>query len=208
MKPILVSERGTVICRVCGEEKDTALFPTRRQRKAGIDNECKRCCRNRRKKHYYHNGGKEKTAAYVKARIASDPSYRDKMNSKSKERYQKKGLELRAYSRKYYHERVTSEKRLWQGAKHRAARSGLPFNIEPSDFSVPDLCPLLGIPLTHGPGKIHDNSPSLDRLVPSLGYVKGNIIVISYRANRIKQNSSPEELELLAKNLRDLLNNR
>jgi len=42
-----------------------------------------------------------------------------------------------------------------------------------------------------------DNSPSLDKLIPELGYVKGNITVMSVRANRIKNDATRQEIELL-----------
>ena len=45
------------------------------------------------------------------------------------------------------------------------------------------------------------SSPSLDKVIPSLGYVKGNIWVISYRANTIKNNCTFEEIEKLYKSL-------
>ena len=62
---------------------------------------------------------------------------------------------------------------------------------------------LLGIPIEIGnKGIWKDNSPSIDRKIPSLGYMKGNIWVISYRANRIKNDATVEELELLAKGMR------
>jgi len=86
-------------------------------------------------------------------------------------------------------------------AKARAKRDGLPCNISLADIVVPELCPLLGIPLCPGNGKVLPGSPTLDRLVPELGYIKGNILVISFRANTIKQNATPEELYRLAKNL-------
>jgi hypothetical protein len=64
---------------------------------------------------------------------------------------------------------------------------------------VPDKCPILGIELfisEKGVGRT-DNSPSLDRIIPSLGYVKGNIAVISQRANRIKNDATLEEITKL-----------
>jgi hypothetical protein len=43
-----------------------------------------------------------------------------------------------------------------------------------------------------------DASPELDRIVPSLGYVKGNVLVVSRRANRIKTDATVEELQQVA----------
>ena len=105
----------------------------------------------------------------------------------------------------------TLEYRLWNSAKQRAAANNLPFNITIDDIVIPDVCPLLGIeiikrnprePQFHG---CRDNSPSLDRLIPSLGYVKGNIIVISNRANTIKNSSTLDELMLITKNLHRIM---
>jgi hypothetical protein len=85
-----------------------------------------------------------------------------------------------------------------RAAKARATKKGVPFNITPEDITIPSTCPVLGIPLVVGQPKATDNSPSLDRVVPLLGYVKGNVIVISNRANRIKNNASVHELRAVA----------
>ena len=79
-------------------------------------------------------------------------------------------------------------------ARGRARRSGIRFSLTIEDIEVPETCPILGIPLSRGSGVHSDNSPSLDRVVPSLGYVKGNVKVISNRANRIKSDATPDEL--------------
>jgi hypothetical protein len=94
---------------------------------------------------------------------------------------------------------------LWVEAKRRAKSKDMEFSISFEDIIIPELCPLLGIPLRSGRGKgigPTDNAPSLDRINQSRGYVKGNVWVISNRANRLKSDASLEELELLARNLR------
>lgn len=80
---------------------------------------------------------------------------------------------------------------LYTAAKNRAKKKGIPFNIELSDVSIPEKCPVLNVPLSYGHS---DFGPSLDRIVPSLGYTKGNVIVISRKANRIKNDASPDEI--------------
>lgn len=84
-------------------------------------------------------------------------------------------------------------------AKVRAKRDGVPFGIAASDIPIPTCCPILGIPLRTATGKPTDNSPTLDKIIPRLGYVIGNVAVISHRANRLKGDATFLEVVLLAK---------
>lgn len=70
--------------------------------------------------------------------------------------------------------------------RHQAKLKGLPFNIEASDLVMPEVCPVLGRPFVFGEQYRDDAGPSVDRMIPALGYVKGNVKVISQRANRLK----------------------
>ena len=94
---------------------------------------------------------------------------------------------------------------LWNAAKQRAKKQRLPFDLSPLDLKelgIPDVCPVLGIPINKsagdGSGERNDNSPSLDKFIPALGYVKGNVHVISWRANRMKSDGTPEEWQKIA----------
>ena len=81
-------------------------------------------------------------------------------------------------------------------AKQTAKRKGVPFDLSIEDIVIPDQCPVFNHPFNFkkkGPW-----SPSLDRIVPSLGYIAGNIIVVSWRANHLKGNASIKELLALA----------
>lgn len=87
------------------------------------------------------------------------------------------------------------EKRMYKNAKSRATRANILFNLEVSDIVVPPKCPILNIDFKHDNRKIPKfNSPSLDRIDNNKGYVKGNVQVISYRANTMKGDATPEEL--------------
>lgn len=85
-----------------------------------------------------------------------------------------------------------------RAAKARATKAGVPFALATDDITIPFACPVLDIPIIVGSGKPTDNSPSLDRVVPALGYVRGNVLVISNRANRIKNNATVPELRMVA----------
>lgn len=89
---------------------------------------------------------------------------------------------------------------LLHGAKTRARLKGLPFDLTLETLpAIPEFCPLLGVRLTSaiGRGNATASSPTLDRIVPSLGYVKGNVQVISRRANTIKSDASFAEFEAI-----------
>lgn len=98
-----------------------------------------------------------------------------------------------------------SMKRMLAGAKQRAKERGLMFNLHYDDIQTPNLCPVLRIPLIPSvDGSYSDNSPSLDRKIPYLGYVKGNVKVISMRANALKSNATSAELEAVLKYVKQI----
>lgn len=103
---------------------------------------------------------------------------------------------------KYNEQKRASRKRnpityMLKAARKRARFLGLEYNLNNSDISIPKYCPVLGIELVVG-GPNKDFSPSLDRIDNNKGYIKGNVIVVSYRCNRIKNNSNEEERRLLS----------
>ena len=81
-------------------------------------------------------------------------------------------------------------------ARARAQKAGVPFDLSPDDIVIPAVCPVLGIPLRRGADRA--SAPSLARLVPARGYVRGNVIVVSMRANRLKSDATMDELETIA----------
>lgn len=101
----------------------------------------------------------------------------------------------------------TREGIMWTRAKKRAKDAGVPFSIATDDIIIPTHCPVLGIRLKHadaseqarkGMGGFHDASPTLDKFIPELGYVPGNIAVISWRANKIKSDATASEISALS----------
>lgn len=97
--------------------------------------------------------------------------------------------------RKWYAKAVVEQPiklMLWATAA-RARKRKIVFDLKESDIVIPTHCPVLGIPLFKG-CRNSPNSPSIDRHIPSLGYVIGNISIISYRANTLKRDASLEEL--------------
>ena len=103
--------------------------------------------------------------------------------------------------RKWYNSHP--EKRILSRIKSKAKKVGLAFNLEVSDIIIPDVCPVLGMKLvtTNQGSGYHTNSPSLDKIDPTLGYIKGNVRVISARANLLKNDATAQELRLVLADL-------
>ena len=173
------------------------------------------------KRQYYLKNKERLLAARRKYRAEN----REKVLQCQKECYRKHASAVKEYQKEYYaenHEYVDARNKAyytthrdeiesWQrshrvrnlkrvlvsSAKRRAAKFGIPFNISPDDFEIPTYCPVFGFKLEVGHKGFNASSPSLDRKIPKLGYVKGNIQVISYRANELKRDASLDELKKL-----------
>ena len=102
---------------------------------------------------------------------------------------------------KHVHERA---RHLLGEIRKRAKANNLDFDITLENFrslyngSVTH-CPILGIALNYTAiDKYGDDSASIDRIIPSKGYVMSNIAIVSYKANRIKNNGTADEHRKIA----------
>lgn len=97
---------------------------------------------------------------------------------------------------------------LFNSAKRRSIIKNISFNILKDDIQIPFTCPILGIKLELSNKKISDNSPSVDRIDNNKGYEKNNIHIISYKANRIKNDASYDDINRIYKSLKEIINER
>ena len=96
---------------------------------------------------------------------------------------------------------------LYHQLKASAARRGIDFDLnilDLYDLTFPISCPALGIPLQFNRGAAADNSYSIDSINSQRGYTANNIVVVSNRVNRIKNNASLEELRRIVEYYTDL----
>lgn len=114
-----------------------------------------------------------------KTELSNDPIKRENLNS-----YARKNMR-----RKRANDPVPL---MLDHIRFKCRKLKIAFNLEKKDLVVPQMCPVLGILLVPGSNKTHDGSPTVDRIDPTKGYVKGNVIVVSHKANRIKSNASPD----------------
>lgn len=114
-----------------------------------------------------------------------------KMTAKWGEKWQDK-----EYRRSYIYQAMRAK---FRTKKSNTKNIGRPWNLEFGDLDFPTHCPILGIEINYFNETISDDSPSFDCVYPELGYVKGNVFIVSQRANRIKNDGSAEEHLAIAK---------
>jgi hypothetical protein len=126
----------------------------------------------------------------------------DKVLANSRRRAPREEAYRKAHLAQYAAYQAASRKRnpqkhLVSDARSRARRDGLPCDITFETMQWPTHCPVLGIPLAYlkGGRKIRSDAATLDRRINELGYVVGNVFVLSHRANRIKSDATLAELE-------------
>ena len=125
--------------------------------------------------------------AYYRGRRRADPDYSRNMQQSWRDKN----------PRQYMLTRVRA----------RSRAEGIPFDLTVNDIVIPEYCPVfphLKLEFSTGRGTRPDNIPTLDRIIPELGYVKGNVAVISMRANRLKSDASAEELQTIVNWIRNV----
>lgn len=115
----------------------------------------------------------------------------------------KRSLNINSKNRSY------REKELYNRLKNNAKKRGIEFDLLFESIFFPDACPVLGIKLNYFATRkdSRDFSPSFDRVDNSLGYITGNIRVISTAANRMKSDHNKYTLQQVSKYIEDHENN-
>lgn len=71
-----------------------------------------------------------------------------------------------------------------------------PCDLTPEDLIIPTHCPVFGYRLRW---ESFWRRPTVDRIDHSKGYVRGNILIVSQRANQLRSNASLSELRALVR---------
>lgn len=166
-------------CEICKKDKSSLEFIRNNRAKDGLCGICIECW-----DFYDITENLKKDKNFVrKLRLQKNSEYRDKLRA------------LKRISTKRIH---NVKSRLLKNAQKRASLLNKEFNLDIEDIVIPEYCPILKVKLIPGEKDNYKFSPSLDRIDNNLGYVKGNVQVISTRANVMKNDSSFEELILFA----------
>lgn len=141
----------------------------------GRDSMCKSCRKNYRK-----SEKREHTKKYVSERKEHYKQLNDKWRKNNPD-YQKKWT------------KKCPESQLLRSAKHRAKQKDMECTITQNDIHIPKICPVFKVPFVKGT----EYAPSLDRIDNTKGYTPENIVVVSRKANVMKNNGSAQDLKML-----------
>jgi hypothetical protein len=159
------------MCSKCEKIKNLSEFYSSIRMKDKLDSYCKVC-------RYAHTKSRVKIErARRKEKIKNDPVYRENHLRVARE------------------SNVRNIHRIIFGrTRYRALQRNIEFNLTIEDIIIPEYCPILGVKLVVGTAKDYEHSPSIDRIDNSKGYIKGNIAIISKKANSMKNSATLEEL--------------
>ena len=157
---------------------------------------------------------------HQKGKVCSMCKEHKSLSEFDKDRTSKDGVGWRCKPcRKVYMDNMCRFKRWFARKPYQARKDGVEFTIEPEDIpgvkigeiisldrmgrkrtsweaiEYPKVCPVFVIELDWGMNGLNGNSPSLDRIDSTKGYIKGNVMMISHLANSMKNNATPEQLK-------------
>lgn len=163
---------------------------------------CSKCKQSKLETEFYKDKSKKTGLNYICISCSKEKYKIYKSNNKQKINLQQlnwyyKNKEKINTKNKILQNSDPRSRMMWL-AKHRAKKYNLCFNIEKTDIIIPEYCPILKLKLLPSFEKSKDNSPTLDRINCNKGYIKGNIQVISRKANIMKSNANKKELLLFA----------
>lgn len=199
----LPAARGTKRCSTCKEEKPVSEFNRNKVAASGLCNVCKQCDKVYKSIRNERHKARNQQAMPVFASDAKKKCSKCKemlpVGQFTKDIGRVDGLKAvcrncsTTESKKWRSENL--EKALFKSARHGAIKRGLEFSISVGDIHIPERCPVFGFELTLD-GK-RSTSASIDRIDNTKGYIPGNIVVVSMKANHVKSDCTIDELRRL-----------
>ena len=198
-------------CYCCHCEKELTEFVKDNRNKSGYKYLCKECKRKQDKEYYEKvKLDPEKWQHRLELNRAEKAKHHDKIINYNRdynrrpEVIERKSDWARKHNKRSLHSVLYHK--LW-AAKKKAVNKNLPFDLDMEylESIYTEICPILEISLNWEGSPRTDNTPALDKIIPELGYVKGNVQFISTKANSMKTDATIEQLLTFAKNIKNYL---
>lgn len=151
----------------------------------------------------YYFTGKPCKHGHISERLVKGGSCRICKNNHAEKYRKENALQVKESIKRSQKKNYSTEKRresyirnfvteMLSRAKYRSEKNNLEFNLTREDIILPEFCPVFGIEINF---QNRQSSPALDRVDNKKGYIKGNVRIISNRANRLKNNGTIEEFK-------------
>jgi hypothetical protein len=189
-------EEDAKVCRTCG---NPGSFETYLWKGKVVERLVCRTCRNAYKK--------KRRPAWRAENLEPQRKRQREYMRRFRRKYWKEHPEKRKFSKpwaklhleKYLY--ITMQRRTYSRGKKRGARIGSQYQLKMTfvEFldeiggAAPAVCPVLGIPLIIADEARSPNLPTVDRIDNSRPYERGNIAIISRRANVLKNDGTLDE---------------
>lgn len=178
---IQIQENGEIYfyCTKCNQYKSFDHFELQKNSngiKCRVRSDCK-LCRTKESRDYHFFRRRRYTEEYGKDRMIHLDKLKHDVN---------------------YHTAMI----MLQHAKQHAKKLNCEFSITINDFTIPEKCPILNVPMTFLDKRY---APSLDRIDSTKGYIPDNVAVISRKANTMKNDGTYKELLAFSKNIKKYL---
>lgn len=200
-------------CIKCGQTKNIEEFVKDNRSKKGYRNLCKECKKIESNKRYKKV---KDDPEFHRKKLESNRNYKkthkeDVQNAWTKYNNRPEVIEKKSnWAREKRYDTVRGRLSLLiNSARGRALEKELPFNITINDIIPEEHCPILKIKLKWiGSGPRDTNTPTLDKIIPELGYVKGNVRTISWLANLMKSYATIEQAKTFSENILTYMENK
>jgi hypothetical protein len=204
--------KGFKSCNKCNQLKNVDEFTKDNRSKDGFCTICKSCKNTIAKERY--NMIKDDESFHTK-KLISNRKYKELHKEQVKDAWieynNRPEIKEKNHNRyKNLQELMSPQDRLKElirRAKQRAKKYDLIFTLEENDLELVEYCPILNIKLNWDGGPRSKNTPSLDKIIPELGYTKENSRIISNFANTMKNSATLKELGEFSKNIKEYIKN-
>jgi hypothetical protein len=200
-------------CSKCKKEKNLNDFCKDKYNKDGLKSSCKECdLLYRKNRNIQPSNIKSKICTKCKQEKTIDNFNTDKLEKDGYRAWCKECCHQynktyrrkvnNEYTRNYY---INNTLRVLIGARIcNAKKNNLPYDSQEDLLNClqpiydKGKCEICDRDLISSAGRHQWCSPSIDRIVPKYGYVVGNIAILCWECNKIKNNATPEKLFQIA----------
>lgn len=216
--PTQNKRRDFIMCKVCKIIQPGDNFNWNCKAANDIDRTCKNChsikMKNKRAAWRNRNLQRENFTSDISEKYCAVCNTTKHIDNFAKDICQPSGYANQCKNCTYNTRGVSLKNYMLKRKKSGAKQRQYGFTLTDQDLFLPEYCPILKTKLIYYKQDSHQNIEekdklnlaSIDRIDNSKGYIPGNVIVMSKRANSMKSDKTFEDLRTYCENMLKLIN--